>query len=321
MTHLLTEPRQRPARLLAAVLAILLLVLTGACGSATSRKPSAVEDKVRVSGDFGKKPTITIAAPLKIPATKSWTLVKGTGGAVAPQSTAILHLTMANARTGKTLISTAEQGQHPLDADLTQALFPSLVKAVTGATVGSRVVVASTAKDSYGTKGNPQLGLKAGDPVVLVADVLSADPASVLKGPGGTVARPPRSAPRLKEKGGTPTGFDVSGLTKPKKVGSYVLQKGTGPAINGPTRIVANYLGEVWGGKHPFDSSYTKEPAKFSVGTGGVVPCWDKGLAGAKAGSRMLLVCPPSTGYGSHAQQGIPANSTLVFVVDVLGVG
>jgi peptidylprolyl isomerase len=35
----------------------------------------------------------------------------------------------------------------------------------------------------------------------------------------------------------------------------------------------------------------------------------------------VMLICPPATAYGKASQPGIPANSTLVFVIDVLGVG
>jgi len=34
----------------------------------------------------------------------------------------------------------------------------------------------------------------------------------------------------------------------------------------------------------------------------------------------VIIIAPPSEGYGSQARPGIPANSTLTFVVDVLGV-
>jgi peptidylprolyl isomerase len=314
-------------RLLAAVLAGSVLVLVGGCGSDTSRKPTSIEDKVRVSGDFAKLPKITIATPLKVPASKSWTLVKGTGETVGPQATAILHLTMADARTGKTVISTLKAGQPPLEASMTDQLFPSLVTALTGSKAGSRVVIASTAKDSYGTQGNAQLGIKAGDPVVMVADVLSADPAAVLPGPTGATTPATAKAPRLLTKGESPTGFDVNGLTKPTQVQTYVLREGAGPTLTEPRRIAADYLGVAWGKKVPFDSSYPKEPARFTIGTvastggAGVIPCWDKGLAGVKAGARVVLVCPPASAYGAHKQAGIPANSTLVFVIDVLGIG
>jgi len=58
----------------------------------------------------------------------------------------------------------------------------------------------------------------------------------------------------------------------------------------------------------------------FGVGVKGLIPAWDKVIPGLKQGSRVLIIAPPADGYGAQAQQGIPANSTLTFVVDVLGV-
>ena len=50
----------------------------------------------------------------------------------------------------------------------------------------------------------------------------------------------------------------------------------------------------------------------------GVIPGWTQGLAGQTVGSQVLLVIPPDLGYGDQASGSIPANSTLVFVVDIL---
>jgi peptidylprolyl isomerase len=58
----------------------------------------------------------------------------------------------------------------------------------------------------------------------------------------------------------------------------------------------------------------------FGVGVNGHIPAWDKVIPGLKQGSRVLIIAPPKDGYGSRGQSGIPANSTLTFVVDVLGV-
>ena len=54
---------------------------------------------------------------------------------------------------------------------------------------------------------------------------------------------------------------------------------------------------------------------------GNVIPGWDKGLVGKTVGSRVLLVVPPADGYADQVQGQIPANSTLVFVVDILDAG
>jgi len=91
--------------------------------------------------------------------------------------------------------------------------------------------------------------------------------------------------------------------------------------VRAATYITVNYFGEVWNGTKAFDESYTKSPVTFDVGDGHLIKGWDQGLVGVPQGSRVLMIIPPDYGYGSTAQSTIPANSTLVFVVDVLGVG
>ena len=62
------------------------------------------------------------------------------------------------------------------------------------------------------------------------------------------------------------------------------------------------------------------QPFQFTLGAGRVIAGWDQGVPGMKVGGRRELVIPPSLGYGAAAQPGIPANSTLVFDIDLLGV-
>ena len=100
----------------------------------------------------------------------------------------------------------------------------------------------------------------------MVSDILSTDPTSVLDGPTGASTPAPATAPRLLVEDGQPTGVDVTGLRKPKKLQVYQLREGTGPVLDGPHRIAADYLGQVWGEKTPFNDSYPKEPVNFTVG-------------------------------------------------------
>jgi peptidylprolyl isomerase len=310
-----------PRALLAALSCVLLASVLGGCGSDAEKKTAPLAEAVKVAGELGAKPTITFDAPLKVPETASWTAKAGSGDRVGAQAKLILQLTIADARTGKTVISTTDSGQRPLEVSLTDQIFPSVAKALAGKAAGSRVVTASTADEAYGDKGSPQIGIKGGDPIIVVSDILSTDPTSVLEGPTGAQLTPPAKSPRLLGPADELTGVDVAGLRKPKKLVVIPLREGTGPTITGPHRVSVDYLGQVWGGKAPFNNSYTDKPVTFTVGLGGVIPAWDKGLSGLKEGARVMLVCPPGTAYGSAAQPGIPARSTLVFVVDVLGVG
>ncbi len=304
------------------VLTVLVLTLAAAaCGSATGSKNAAAQDRVEVSGPFGQKPTIKVAAQLKLSESESWTTVNGKGDSVGGDATVILQLTLADGRTGKTAYSTLDAGQRPQEVKLGEQVFPVLATALTGKPAASRVVVTATSDDAYGDTGAPQVGIKGGDSVVMVSDILSTDPTSVLDGPTGASEPAPATAPRLVVEDGQPSGFDVAGVRKPTKLQVYQLREGTGPVLDGPHRIAVDYLGQVWGAKTPFNNTFPKEPANATVGMSEVIPAWDKALAGVREGARVMLVSPPSTAYGAERQGEIPPNSTLVFIIDVLGVG
>ena len=312
-----------PARRVAALLCALTLSVS-ACGSSEEKQETTdLRSQVDVTGDFGKAPEVDFAAPLDVTTSASWTTEKGEGDKIGQASTAVLALTLLDGRTGKKAISTFDEGQTPLQVSLTEQFLPSLAEALVGARAGSRLVVASTPEDAYGSGGSPQIGIKGGDPVVMVADVLATDPTDVLDGPTGDEVEPPAGSPVLVEREGVPSGFEVPARAKkPTELQVVPLREGTGDEVEDPDRVTVNYLGAVWKGTKPFDQSYDKDPTTFSIGLGAVIKCWDEGLVGQKEGARVMLVCPPDTAYGNTAQgEDIPARSTLVFVIDVLGVG
>ena len=298
-----------------------LALSTTACGAQEERATTSLRDSIRVSGSFGTAPKLDIDTPLSFDDSSSWSTHRGQGDKVGAQATAILQLTLANGRTGETAVSTYDEGQRPIEAMLGDQIFPSLVEALTGKPARSRVVVASTSDDTYGDQGAPQIDVKGGDPVVMVADILSTDPTSVLDGPTGETVAPPATAPVIVEKDGVPAGFRFTGARKPRKLTVVTLREGTGPVVESPDRIAADYHGAVWGADKAFDETFTKEPANFSIGLGSVIKAWDTALVGKREGARVLVICPPRLAYGASAQPNIPANSTLVYVVDILGVG
>ncbi len=70
-----------------------------------------------------------------------------------------------------------------------------------------------------------------------------------------------------------------------------------------------------------FDSSRErKQPFEFRLGGGEVIRGWDEGVVGMKVGGHRTLTIPPNMGYGSRGVGPIPANSTLIFDIELLGV-
>jgi len=196
-----------------------------------------------------------------------------------------------------------------------------VVGAAVGSTRDSRILVADTVANAIGTDGASQLGLGTTDDVVVVMDVLSVRPSDTLDSADGAAKTVAATVPRVEVTGDRVTGVDFCRAAEAGRTLKVVtLIEGDGPAIEDDTLVTVDYFGVVYGAKKAFDESYSGTPVTLPIGVGGVIKGWDEGLVGVTEGSRVLLVVPPSQGYGSRAQGSIPKNPTLVFVVDVLGV-
>lgn len=97
---------------------------------------------------------------------------------------------------------------------------------------------------------------------------------------------------------------------------------GEGAVAEAGQYVSVHYTGWLVDGMK-FDSSKDRhEPFEFGLGQHQVIAGWDEGVQGMKVGGKRKLTIPPELGYGARgAGSVIPPNSTLVFEVELLGIG
>lgn len=100
-----------------------------------------------------------------------------------------------------------------------------------------------------------------------------------------------------------------------------IVESGGGQPTQVGMMAIVHYDGYLLNGKK-FDSSRDRgEPLEFPLGEAKVIKGWDEGIALMKIGDKYRFIIPPDLAYGSKARGDvIPANSTLVFDVEVLGI-
>jgi hypothetical protein len=114
-----------------------------------------------------------------------------------------------------------------------------------------------------------------------------------------------------------PTYTTITGGTK-----IATIVPGSGPAITSGQTANSLYTGYLAKNGKIFDESsqHGGLPLQYQLGAGQVVPGFDAGTVGMQVGETRIIEIPASQGYGSQATGGIPANSTLIFVVTLQSI-
>jgi FKBP-type peptidyl-prolyl cis-trans isomerase len=101
-----------------------------------------------------------------------------------------------------------------------------------------------------------------------------------------------------------------------------VVTQGSGPVPKASDNVTVNYHGTLIDGT-VFDSSVErKQPARFQIGVGKVIPAWDEALQMMPVGSKWKLYVPPALGYGENPRRGgkIEPNDVLIFEVELVSI-
>ncbi|MFD0568941.1 FKBP-type peptidyl-prolyl cis-trans isomerase [Kitasatospora gansuensis] len=275
----------------------------------------------KVTGELGTKAVIELPAEAADGNFVVKTLIEGTGPKVGKGNWVTADFTSKDWTTGKDLASSFDQKKPQLFQAGGGKLIPALDDAVTGHAAGSRVLVIAPPAAAFGDQGNPQMGVGAKDNLVFVIDIKQATAPDATV--SGDVAEPAEGMPKVKDNGKKPaTITPVPGVAAPTELKTSVLIAGKGRKIESGEKVVVQYTGALYADGKQFDSSLERGQAfSFATGGGGVIEGWDKAVTGQTVGSRIEVVIPPALGYGDKASEKIPANSTLVFVIDILDAG
>lgn len=102
-----------------------------------------------------------------------------------------------------------------------------------------------------------------------------------------------------------------------------ILKQGEGAAARAGDAVSVHYTGWLADGHREFDNSRTRDvPFQFPLGDSAVIPGFEEGVTGMKVGEVRQLVIPPDLAYGEREVGNglIPANSTLIFEIELLRV-
>jgi FKBP-type peptidyl-prolyl cis-trans isomerase len=310
------------------VIPVLACLVIAGCGSS---KPSAsassssasnanANASVKVTGAFGKAPSVNIPKLDANNKLTTKTVIQGTGTTVtkADAMAANFVLYFWSGKSSSLKANTFTSNPTVIGG----TMLPGLETALIGQKIGSRVLAVIPPAEGYGTSGNSQLGITGSTTLVFVIDLLKSysDTASAAgaqeSSGGGTL-------PTVTAHAGSAPTVTIPANSPPSALVTKTLIKGSGPKLVKGQYVVAQYTGYIWRTKKVFDSSWSDgSPFGFVIGASPeqVIPGWDTGLEGQTVGSRVMLVIPPKDGYGTTgaSSAGITGTDTLVFVVDII---
>ena len=98
-----------------------------------------------------------------------------------------------------------------------------------------------------------------------------------------------------------------------------VLEQGTGAQCAAGQTAKVQYTGALAANGEVFDSSIPRgQPIAFVIGEMRVVKCWEDAIVNLAVGEKADIGCPAASAYGGSSKPGIPANSDLIFNVEVV---
>ncbi|MBD7917018.1 FKBP-type peptidyl-prolyl cis-trans isomerase [Cellulomonas sp. Sa3CUA2] len=273
--------------------AVLVGLVLAACTATTT-----VEPEVTVTGGAGEAPTVTYLTPLTVDETYRETIWPGTGAELVDGAPVLIDFWLENARDASLVKESYSTSPTPRMLTV-EDLGTDLYETLRGQQVGARLLQVAPG------------GSGADYPTVTVLDVL---PTRAV----GQPITPDPTLPVVTEGNDGSLTLTPTGAPPPDRLVVEPLVRGTGPQVAEGDVITVQYAGFSWDDGALFDSTWQRGlPVSFLLSD---VPSWAEGLVDQPAGSRVMLVVPPSYPLGVTDGEEL-AGKTVVFVIDILATG
>ncbi len=315
----------------ALVVAAGLLVSLSACGGSPASNlancvptydSGTASAQVNAVGGFGKDPSATFPTPLIAQGSQVTEISAGKGLPLFPGQVVDFQITAYNATTGAVLTSSSYDPAGAVrrivgpGADVLGGLLQC-------STVGSRFVATTSVKALFGDKDLTSYGLTPTSTLALVLDVQRG----FLGKANGVDQLPQAGFPSIALAPNGQPGLAIPHTAAPIALTHEVLKAGSGAKVKEDDNVVIQFTSVIWETKTVVDSTWDAHKAATIVanGTGdpaaGIVPSLGGALIGQRVGSQIVLIVPPQYGYpAGSAPATVPEGSTLIYVLDILGI-
>lgn len=263
---------------------------------------------VTASGEPGKEPKVSFHTPMTVENKAYAVLQKGNGATIEEGDHVCAQGIALSAKDGSQMANSWTKNTPDCSMNVTKSgMDPAYYQLIKGQKINATI--------AFGV--NDQ-----GSSYIMALTFISKSKA-LTRAEGSKVTDIPAGLPKVTLDAKGKPSLDLGGYKPGDTLVTQPLIVGKGRTVTENDTVTANYTGwtlDSSGKLIQFDSSWDRgAPSDFSLSQ--VVSGWKKGLTGQKVGSQVLLVVPPSEGYGDKATGKIPANATLYFVVDILYAG
>ncbi|QTV79522.1 FKBP-type peptidyl-prolyl cis-trans isomerase [Microbacterium sp. NIBRBAC000506063] len=261
-------------------------------------EPGAASDSVTIEGEFGEVSTAVFETGQSVEELERTVVVEGDGARVAADEYVEYALSAFDGETGERLGDAGYEDGELLPGINSEAT--GLLQVIGCATVGSRLSVAFP--------GSAQAG-----PQLYIVDVLGITPMAAW----GEEQEPTPGMPEVTlAEDGAPT-VVIPDADAPEELQIAVLKEGDGVEVATGDTSLLQYYGVDWATGETFDQSWSNGAPLVLEGNP-YVAGFVAALEGQKVGSQVLVVMPPSLGYGEDPEAHDLGGKTLVFVIDIL---